>query len=342
MQLHKIDKIIFNVLVAVGACQMACLTTACNGQKQSDASVEDTMADTIVTTQTDSDTIPDLPAEEPKEEIVDAKTLRNPYSNADQAMEYMRNSGQWDKYSSGILPAMASENLEYCGRLLSNPYKYFIVVDKATMKVILFDRYGNVVKEYGMACAKNFGTKHKKADSRTPEGFFSAGSVYDSREWLFTDDNGVTHPQKGVYGPRFIRVSNPVTTQIGIHGTGSPGSIGKRVSHGCIRLNNESIVDLVKYVQTGMPIIVNPGPHDRAVNSSEGVRVLSITTGVAPYKNAQTVPVVKEVKTEKTDSANMVTPDTIALPAAETKPQVNPEPTQEPVNEPAQTGQQEQ
>lgn len=293
------------------------------------------LADTIVTTQFDSDTIPNLPVEEePKDKIIDAKTLVNKYRNTEEALNYMKESGEWEKFSTGILPTMASENLDYCGKLLANPYKRFIVVDKSTMKVILYDKYGNVEKEYGMACAKNFGTKHKKADSRTPEGFFSAGNVYDSREWLFTDDDGVTHPQKGVYGPRFIRVSNPVTTQIGIHGTSSPGSIGKRVSHGCIRLSNESITDLVKYVQTGMPIIVNPGPTDRSVNSKEGCRVAYIHTGVSPFKNAQLSAVKKNI--EKTEENNdslskIATPAEVEIEkTSEPQPEAEPENPEQP------------
>ena len=83
----------------------------------------------------------------------------------------MRESGDWDKYSRGIIPTMASEELDYAEKLLNNEYDRFIVVDKASMKVILYSRYGEVLKKYGMACAKNYGTKHRKADSRTPEGF---------------------------------------------------------------------------------------------------------------------------------------------------------------------------
>ena len=68
-----------------------------------------------------------------------------------------------------------------------------------------------------MACAKNYGTKHKKADSRTPEGFFEVEGIYNSTDWLYTDDDGVTSKKKGQFGPRFIRLKIPVTSQIGIH-----------------------------------------------------------------------------------------------------------------------------
>ena len=43
---------------------------------------------------------------------------------------------------------------------------------------------------------ENFGTKHEKGDSRTPEGLFSVEGIYDSTDWLFTDDDGVTSKKK--------------------------------------------------------------------------------------------------------------------------------------------------
>lgn len=44
--------------------------------------------------------------------------------------------------------------------------------------------------------------------------------------------------------------------QVGIHGTNDPSSIGKDVSHGCIRLNNADIEKLVKMLPLGTPVEV--------------------------------------------------------------------------------------
>lgn len=194
------------------------------------------------------------------------------FKDANDIKTYLDTSRYASKYSGGIFYTIAREVPDYAGKLIRelNKYDYFIVVDKASMQVILFNKYGHVDKAYGMACARNYGTKHKKADSRTPEGFFSVEGIYDSTDWLFTNDWGVTSKVKGQFGPRFIRLKIPTTTQIGIHGTGSPGSIGRRASHGCIRLTNENILELVKYAKVGMPVIVLPGAKDRAVNRAEG------------------------------------------------------------------------
>lgn len=187
-----------------------------------------------------------------------------------EAEQYLKDLDDSDRYTVGILPRMAKECPEYLEKLINSDQNGFIIVDKGRMKVALYDRYGCLVKEYGMACSKKYGTKHKKADNRTPEGFFSVEGVYNSTDWLFTDDNGVTSKKKGQFGPRFIRLKIPNTSQIGIHGTCAPWSIGGRSSHGCIRLTNENILDLVERVEKGMPVIVVPGSKDMKVNKEEG------------------------------------------------------------------------
>jgi lipoprotein-anchoring transpeptidase ErfK/SrfK len=41
-----------------------------------------------------------------------------------------------------------------------------------------------------------------------------------------------------------------------IHGTNNPGSIGRFVSHGCIRMHNRDVMDLYRRVSVGTPVIV--------------------------------------------------------------------------------------
>lgn len=192
------------------------------------------------------------------------------------ALNHLMESNDWDKYSTGIIPSIIEQNLSYAQKLINNKFDYFIFVDKNTMMVILYDKFGHRELNFKMACGKNYGTKHEKADSRTPEGFFLCGGKYDSTDWLFTDDNGYTSPIKGQFGPRFIRINAPITTQIGIHGTCARYSIGRRCSHGCIRIQNEQILYLYKFAKRGMPIIVNPGEKDDIVNKKEGVKIIRI------------------------------------------------------------------
>lgn len=201
------------------------------------------------------------------------------------ALNYLKESSDWDKYSSGIIPSIIEQNLSYAQKLINNKFDHFILVDKNTMMVILYNKFGHRELNFKMACGKNYGTKHEKADSRTPEGFFLCGGKYDSTDWLFTDDNGYTSPIKGQFGPRFIRINAPITTQIGIHGTCARYSIGRRCSHGCIRIQNEQILYLYQFAKRGMPIIVNPGEKDDIVNKKEGVKITRIILPDSIIKN---------------------------------------------------------
>lgn len=249
------------------------------------------------------DTIPSVTVEE---EPVETKP---DLSTTQLQLQYMNESDNSEDYSSGILPQMAEDAPEYCEEILTSGGKRFIIVDKARMKLFLYDPYGNIEKSYGIACAKNYGTKHKKGDSRTTEGIFKVKGVFDSTEWLFTDDDGYTSPTKGQYGPRFIRLTIPY---IGIHGTGNPGSIGKRCSHGCIRVTNKNIMELVEYVEPGMPVIISPGPRDMAVNLQEKTKVLSVSTvpgepKAVAGKIGNVTPEAKPAETAAADSTSTAT-----------------------------------
>lgn len=232
----------------------------------------------------------------------------------DEAMALMAEPEDSVRYNAGILPRMLEEVPKYAIKLLNNTHDGFIIADKYTMRVILYDKFGCVRKEYKMACSKNYGTKHKKRDNRTPEGFFSIEGVYDSTEWLFTDDDGVTSDVKGQFGPRFIRLKIPVTSQIGIHGTCAPWSLGGRRSHGCIRIANENILELAELVEPGMPVIVSPGRRDMAVNEEEGYDIPAVSTGKTRPTPLQLPKPVEPVDTTQTivaDSAEIAKPDSI-------------------------------
>jgi len=242
-----------------------------------------------------------------------------------EAMEEYIDSGEnSDHYRGGIMQTIAEYVPEYAEKLIANQFSRFIVIDKASMRVLLYDNFGHLEKEYNMACAKKFGTKHKKADSRTPEGFFSVEGIYDSTDWLFTDDDGVTSKKKGQFGPRFIRIKIPTTSQIGIHGTCAPWSIGHRTSHGCIRITNEHILELVELVEPGMPVIILPGKRDRAVNREEGYDVPYFPTApkfaMSESEKRIKPKTIEEIKMESNDvGQSLVTVDTIAQPREDSK-----------------------
>lgn len=177
-----------------------------------------------------------------------------------------------------VLKEMENNAPEYYERLQRQMCHGFIVIDKSRMKLILYDKEGGVVRRFAMGCSTKFGTKHKKGDNRTPEGFFTVENVYNSTDWLYTDDEGKTSKKKGMFGPWFIRLRVPGTSQIGIHGTCAPWSVGGRVSHGCIRLTNDDITTLKDLVTPGMPVIIIPGKRDREQNYAERVVIPYFST----------------------------------------------------------------
>jgi len=61
----------------------------------------------------------------------------------------------------------------------------------------------------------------------------------------------------GLSGFSNVLVNWPDGGVIGIHGTNDPSSIGRRVSHGCIRLANADIDRLARLLPLGTPVAVD-------------------------------------------------------------------------------------
>lgn len=70
----------------------------------------------------------------------------------------------------------------------------------------------------------------------------------------------------GAYGPYAFGLSAHSETlsefgggdgQIGIHGTNDPSSLGRAVSHGCVRLPNDAITQLAAELPLGTPVVIS-------------------------------------------------------------------------------------
>lgn len=57
----------------------------------------------------------------------------------------------------------------------------------------------------------------------------------------------------GAFGIRLLGLNVPAGGY-GIHGTNNPSSIGKSVSHGCVRMYNNDVIELNKLVPIGTPV----------------------------------------------------------------------------------------
>ncbi|MDE6783057.1 MAG: L,D-transpeptidase, partial [Paramuribaculum sp.] len=100
--------------------------------------------------------------------------------------------------------------------------------------------------------------------------------------------------------------------QVGIHGTCAPWALGRRASHGCIRIHNDNILELVTFAQPGMPIIVNPSARDNQVNRLEGAEVPTINIGRITATNAKAISDEAALAQLRADSIAALGADTAA------------------------------
>ncbi|MNE10447.1 putative L,D-transpeptidase YkuD [compost metagenome] len=107
---------------------------------------------------------------------------------------------------------------------------YRIIVDLSDRMLYLLDN-NIVIKAYPVGIGKML--------TQTPEG-------------EYTIVNKAPNPG-GPFGAYWMGLSRP---HYGIHGTNDPSSIGHEVSHGCIRMFNEDVVQLASMVPIGTRVTI--------------------------------------------------------------------------------------
>ena len=138
---------------------------------------------------------------------------------------------------------------------------YFILISKQELSLSVYDYEGGELHKFPMACSAVYGNKQRRGDHKTPEGMFPITELLNSAylSYDFKDGKGKI---KGAYGPYFLRLGVPGYIDIGVHGTHDPGSMGKRVTEGCIRLRNENIMEIVPIVRVGTIVIITTSAED--------------------------------------------------------------------------------
>lgn len=127
----------------------------------------------------------------------------------------------------------------------------YIVVSKKDFMLYVMGGKGDTLCAMPCGIGTNKGNKVRRGDRRTPEGTFTISMIQRASTWTHDFHDGAGR-RKGAYGPWFFRLRVPRFYGIGIHGTCFPNSIGTRCSEGCIRLRNDDIVKLRRYVRKGM------------------------------------------------------------------------------------------
>ena len=133
----------------------------------------------------------------------------------------------------------------------------WIEINKEQLRLTLY-RGSISTKTWQISIGKGKGTdKKSRLDLITPTGAFTIYRVVDDATKLVYDPAWFKEPgepQEGVYGSKLISFYNK--WQIAIHGTNNASSIGKWTTHGCIRLRNRDIEELVKDVKPKMKVVI--------------------------------------------------------------------------------------
>ena len=135
---------------------------------------------------------------------------------------------------------------------LAKAYGTIITIDRANFKLRLFKRL-RLSKTYRVAVGM--------PAYPTPTGRFTIANKAVNPAWTAPNS-----PWAGAYANETVAggsAENPLKARwmgiangVGIHGTGIPGSIGTRASHGCIRMTVPDVIDLYPRVPVGAPVLI--------------------------------------------------------------------------------------
>jgi lipoprotein-anchoring transpeptidase ErfK/SrfK len=135
---------------------------------------------------------------------------------------------------------------------LRNRYGTVVTISQSSFRLRVFKRL-KFVKSYGVAVGLSA--------YPTPRGLFSIANKAVNPPWTAPDS-----PWAGAYRNETVAggsAENPLKARwmgivngVGIHGTGDPGSIGSRASHGCIRMTEPDVIDLYPRVPVGTPVLI--------------------------------------------------------------------------------------
>jgi lipoprotein-anchoring transpeptidase ErfK/SrfK len=151
-----------------------------------------------------------------------------------------------------LQPALATVKPKITTGGLASTYGTIVTIDRSSFKLRLFKRL-KLSKTYGVAVGM--------PAYPTPTGRFSISNKAVDPAWTAPNS-----PWAGAYANETVSggsAENPLKARwmgiangVGIHGTGIPGSIGSRASHGCIRMTVPDVIDLYPRVPVGTPVLI--------------------------------------------------------------------------------------
>jgi lipoprotein-anchoring transpeptidase ErfK/SrfK len=135
---------------------------------------------------------------------------------------------------------------------LARAYGTIVTIDRGNFTLRLFKRL-KLSKTYRVAVGL--------PGYPTPTGRFTIANKAVNPAWTAPNK-----PWAGAFANETVpggSAQNPLKARwmgivngVGIHGTGIPGSIGSRASHGCIRMTVPDVIDLYPRVPVGSPVVI--------------------------------------------------------------------------------------
>lgn len=140
------------------------------------------------------------------------------------------------------------------GRILSGTVLKLARVrfDSSLTTIVINTSTGRLALYYNGALVKVFPVAVGRSDMTPPGTYWITKKEVDPALYWFGEYIPPRSPINGL-GTRFFQLSNPT---YGIHGTTKPWEIGKRISHGCIRMFNQDIETIDAFIDVGTKVVV--------------------------------------------------------------------------------------
>jgi len=127
-------------------------------------------------------------------------------------------------------------------KVVPGPFSAFVDLSDFSLTV---HAQGYFVKRYAIGIG---------ADNSTPIGTFSVKKKLKNPTYYGPDGVIDADDPNNPLGERWIDIGD----SYGIHGTIDPKSIGKAESRGCLRLNNEDVVEVYDFLTKGSEVVIRP------------------------------------------------------------------------------------
>jgi hypothetical protein len=158
-------------------------------------------------------------------------------------------NGKWDdKCKDALGKRLSEEDFTYPDTVLEPPSKNEWITINKTKRILTLYKSDKATKKYPVAVGN--------PPSLTPEGKFKIVSKVVNPVW---GGGGYAKPvvggsSKNPLGFRWMGLSYKDGNEVGVHGNNSPYSIGKNISHGCIRMINTDVEELFKRVSNSTQV----------------------------------------------------------------------------------------